>query len=175
MVSLGCTYRPSITQEVPNELHNPINILVLLHKTQPLTPRQFANNIKGIILQPSAEIAHVPRLREQLLSLLQENTRRIINKWLIVDQTRHCERRVHAAAVLGMVALVRCAEERGQSLAFRDALLDDIEVGLHKALVQAIDDLDSARVGKGEHVGSHADNVAILSVQVDECSLGVSA
>lgn len=129
-VQLVKTYRSNVKKQIPKIPHNPIDILVPLQKPMPLAIRDLADDVKGVELQPADKVTAGGVVGIEALGLFEEQLDGVVHERLVLHQRRHGEGRVHAPPQLRVEPVVRRAEERREPVAFRYALLDDVEIGL---------------------------------------------
>jgi hypothetical protein len=111
-------YRCDVIEEFPQKSNNVIHIPVSFDKAQPLTPCQFANNIKRKELQPLTKVAALACARKHLVRLVEPVCQGGVNKRLVVDERAHSESVVDASSILCVEVFIRGGEERKKRLAF---------------------------------------------------------
>ena len=128
------TYRAGITEEFAQEGNDAVNVSLLFNKTQSFAPCQVANDIEGKELEPLTKVAAFASVCVELLGLVQEDTEGGSDQWLIIDQRAHGKSIVDAAAVLCMIIFIGSREERLESAALGNCILNRVEVGLHEGV-----------------------------------------
>lgn len=126
-------YRSDVKEQASQVGHDTLDVLIILDETMPLAVGDFANDVKGVELEPAGEVAALGIFHVEVLSLLQEQLGRVVDEGLVLDQGRHGEGGVHASSELAVEVVVDGAEERRQALAIDDGLLDHVEIGLERA------------------------------------------
>jgi len=124
------TYRCDVVEELAQEANDVIHVLVSFDKTQSLTPRQLADNVKGEELQPLTEVAALASPRVHVLRLVQPVCECRADERLVVDERTHGKSVVDASAVLRVEFFVGSGEEGEQRRAFGNGALDGVEVRL---------------------------------------------
>mgnify|MGYP006976746959 CR=1 FL=1 len=103
-------YRCHVEEKFGQIGDNTIDIFILLDEPVPLAVRNLTNYIKGIELQPASEVAGLRVVDVQLLGLLEEQARSVVDKGLVLHEGRHGKGAVDAAPKLHVEVIVRCAE-----------------------------------------------------------------
>lgn len=132
-----------------------------------LDPTKPSNQpyIESEILQPLGKVTDFVGVCKQPVRLVQKDLDRVVDRRLILDELAHGEGIVHRPPQVGMVRLVGGGEQRGQSLAPGDGLLDGIEARLDEPFVQSVYRLQRLGIRERERIGSQPDHVAEFAVQ----------
>lgn len=124
------TYRREVVEQPGQVGDDAVNVLVLLDEAVALAVGDFANDIKGVELQPARKVAALGAVDEDALRLVQEELGRVVDKGLVLHKLRHGKGRVDAAPELGVEVIVGRAEQALQRAPFDDRLLHHVEAGL---------------------------------------------
>ena len=127
---MGWSYRCHIEEEVPEVIDDAVDVLVLLDEPVALGVRDLADHVEGVELQPLREVAPFWVIDEELLGLLEEQLRGVVDERLVLHQRGHGEGGVDGPPELRVEVVVRRAEQRGQVVPLHRRLLDDVEIGL---------------------------------------------
>lgn len=132
------TDRSDVEEQLAEVGHDTVHILVVLDETMSLAVRDLTNDIEGVKLQPLCKITALWVVDEQFLGLLQEQLGRVVDKRLVLNQSRHGKGRVDLSAKLGVKVIVGCAEQGWEVVALDNRLLNNVEVGLGSVSVSTI-------------------------------------
>jgi len=126
------TYHVGILDELCNRVNDALDVLVALHEAQPFRPGDFANDVKGKVLQPSGEVAGGADMCEASLRLLDELGDGRVDEGLVLDERAHGIGTGDAATEARVVGLVAGGEETVETLAALYGRLNGVEGGLRR-------------------------------------------
>lgn len=101
----------SVCEESAHKCNDSVHVLIALHEAQALTPCQLSDDIECEELHPFRESAAAARVGISFASLFNKGIHRRVHQWLVAHHARHGKGVVDAAAILGVVILILCAEQ----------------------------------------------------------------
>lgn len=163
-----------VLEEPPDVAHDVVDVLALLEKPEPLGEGDFADHVKGKVLQPVAEAAGLSGLDESLVELLTKDADGGVDVRLEGDQVAHRVDRRDGLLQRRVQCFILSREDARQELPLGHGQDDLVEVRLLVFARHAIDLADFLRCAHGHGIGSIADEVAVFLVELDMDAVGSS-